>query len=58
MSTHDHHDVSRDKGPAFVGLIAGIVLLGALMYGMVQWTNTRFEGHAAGGAAAATGAHK
>jgi hypothetical protein len=23
------------------------------MYGMVQWTNTQFEGHAAGGAGAA-----
>ncbi len=51
MSTH-HHDVSRDKGPAFLGLIIGVVVLTAMMYGMVQWTNTRFEGHAAGAPAA------
>ncbi len=55
MSTH-HHDVSQDKGPAFLGLIIGVVLLGAMMYGMVQWTNTRFEGHATGAAAPAAGA--
>jgi hypothetical protein len=57
MST-DHHDVSRDKGPAFLGLIVGVVALTAMMYGMVQWTNTRFEGHAAaapGAAAPAAG---
>jgi hypothetical protein len=52
MSAHPHHDVSRDKGPAFVGLIAGIVLLGAFMYGMVQWTNAQFAGHGAEKAAA------
>ena len=55
MSTH-HHDVSRDKGPAFLGLIIGVVVLTALVYGMVQWTNARFEGHAAGAAAPAAGA--
>ncbi|MDF1504277.1 hypothetical protein [Roseisolibacter sp. H3M3-2] len=58
MSAHHHEDVSRDKGPAFVGLVAGIVLIGAFVYAMVLWTNSRFEGHAAGGAAAATEAHK
>ena len=53
MSTHHHEDVSRDKGPAFVGLVAGIVLLGALVYAMVLWTNSRFEGHGGGEKAAA-----
>jgi hypothetical protein len=48
-----HHDVSQDKGPAFVGLFVGVILLGAFVYGMVQWTNARFEGHSAGAAAAA-----
>jgi hypothetical protein len=47
MSSH-HHDVSRDKGPAFLGLFGGLVLIGALMYGMVVWTNGQFAGHAAG----------
>jgi hypothetical protein len=56
MSTHTHHDVSRDKGPAFVGLIAGVVLLGAFMYGMVKWTNSRYAGHAEGAAPPAAGA--
>ena len=51
MSTH-HHDAGSDKGPAFLGLLIGVVLLTAMMYGMVQWTNTRFEGHAAGAATA------
>ena len=55
MSTH-HHDVSRDKGPAFMGLVIGIVVLTSLVYGMVQWTNSRFEGHAAGAAPAGAAA--
>jgi uncharacterized protein (DUF983 family) len=55
MST-THHDVSQDKGPAFLGLIVGVVLIGALMYGMVQWTNAQFAGHAAGGTPAAAAA--
>ena len=54
---HDHHDVSEDRGPAYIGLVATALLLLGLMYGMVQWTNGRFEGHSkAAGAAAA--AHK
>lgn len=56
MSAH-HHDVSRDKGPAFLGLLIGMVFLGAVVYGMVQWTNSRFEGHATGEKAAATATH-
>ena len=60
-ASHGHHDVSQDKGAAFVGLFAGLVVLGALTYGMVVWTNGRFAGHAAapGGAqpAAAAAAH-
>ncbi|MGZ8378412.1 MAG: hypothetical protein ACXWZS_04025 [Gemmatirosa sp.] len=57
MSAH-HHDVSRDKGPAFLGLLVGVLFLGAVVYGMVQWTNSRFEGHSAGAAAPAAEAHK
>ena len=55
-----HHDVSQDKGPAFVGLIGGVIVLGAFMYGMVVWTNAKFAGHSAGAAkpaAAATTQH-
>ena len=34
-----HHDVSHDKGAAFVGLIGGAVFLGTLLFSMVKWTN-------------------
>lgn len=51
MGAH-HHDVSQDKGPAFLGLIAGMIVIGGLMYGMVVWTNAKFAGHAAEGAPA------
>ncbi len=53
-----HHDVSVDRGSAFVGLIAGSLILGAIVFGMVKWTNSRFEGHARPGAPAAAGQHK
>ena len=53
--THDA-DVAGDKKAAFVGLIGGAVLIGALMYAMVAWTNTQFAGHASGGTPAAAGA--
>ena len=61
MATHGHsgHGAHHgahaahgsDKGAAFVGLFGGIVVLAAFVYGVVVWTNGRFEGHAAGGAA-------
>lgn len=54
--SHHQHDVSQDKGPAFVGLIGGVILIGAFMYAMVVWTNGRFAGHAAGGAKPAAAA--
>ena len=34
-----HHDVSEDKGAAYVGLFAGMILLGSFLFGMVEWTN-------------------
>ena len=53
-----HHDVSHDKGPAFAGLFLGVILLGAFMYGMVQFTNARYAGHGAAEKGAAVEAHK
>ena len=53
-----HHDVSHDKGPAFAGLFIGVILLGAFMYGMVQFTNARYAGHGAAEKGAAVEAHK
>jgi hypothetical protein len=49
---HDHHtQVSHgsDKGAAFVGLFGGAILLLAVVYGIVQWTNAKYAGHAEGG---------
>ena len=39
---HAHVDTSGDKRAAFTGLIAGVVLLGALVYGTVAWTNSHY----------------
>ncbi len=52
-----HHDPAVDKRAAFVGLIAGMAVIGALMYGMVQWTNAQFAGHAGGERAAGASTH-
>ena len=47
-----HHDVSDDKGAAFVGFIAGVVLLGSFLFGMVRWTNHHLNAEKAGAPAA------
>ncbi len=52
-----HHDPAVDKRAAFVGLLSGMALIGALMYGMVQWTNAQFAGHAGGERAAGASTH-
>ena len=56
-----HHDVSQDRGAAYVGLFGGLVVIAALVYATVLWTNAQFAGHAAEGAAkpgaAATATH-
>jgi hypothetical protein len=46
---HGADDVAGDKKAAFVGLVGGMAVIGALVYGMVLWTNAQFAGHAAGG---------
>jgi plastocyanin len=56
MATHTTHDQGghghgghgphvSDRNPAFVGLIGGGALVGAILYGVVVWTNGKFEGH-------------
>ena len=40
-----HNDHKADARAAFMGLIFGAIALLLIMYGIVQWTNTRFEGH-------------
>ncbi len=44
MAGHKH-STNPDLPAAFTGLIGGAILLGAILYGVVQWTNSRFEGH-------------
>jgi hypothetical protein len=41
-----------DMKAAFTGLVVGAVAVLAILYGVVQWTNSRFEGHAPAGATA------
>ena len=53
----DHHDLTKDRAPAYTGLLASAVVLFALMLGMVKWTNGRFAGHSKAPGAAAE-AHK
>lgn len=36
-----------DKAAGFTGLILGAMLIGAIMYGIVLWTNKQFAGHEA-----------
>ena len=62
MSTHghDHHGHAHhgsDKGAAFVGLFGGLILLLAVVYGIVVWTNGKYAGHGEGAAAAAETKH-
>lgn len=40
-----HEKQGSDMGAAFTGLIGGLVFLGAIIYGIVLWTNARFESH-------------
>jgi plastocyanin len=40
---HGHHP--SDRVPAFVGLIGGGAFVGAVLYGVVLWTNAQFAGH-------------
>ena len=47
-----------DMKAAFTGLVVGAVAILVVLYGVVQWTNGRFEGHAPPAAGApATTAH-
>ena len=34
-----------DKSAAYVGFFAGALVIGLFAFGMVKWTNGRFEGH-------------
>lgn len=53
-----HHDVSHDKGAAFVGLIGGMVVIGLFLFGMVKWTNHHLAAEGGERPAAAAAARK
>ena len=40
--SHDHSKGGSDMGAAFAGLIGGTVFIGAILYGIVLWTNSHF----------------
>jgi hypothetical protein len=46
MSGHSHH--GSDKGAAFTGLIGGALVIGAILYSIVTWTNAKYAGHEGG----------
>ncbi|WP_411279528.1 hypothetical protein [Gemmatimonas sp.] len=48
-----HAQQDSDKAAGFMGLIGGALLIGAIMYGIVIWTNGQFAGHEAEGKKAA-----
>jgi hypothetical protein len=37
-----------DKGAAFIGLIGGLLFIGAVVYAVSVWTSKRFEAHGEG----------
>ncbi len=45
MAGHENH--GSDLPAAYAGLIGGAIFIGAIMYGIVVWTNGIFAGHAA-----------
>jgi hypothetical protein len=49
-----HHSVLDDRAPALIGLVAGAAFIGAVLFGVVQWTNAQFAGHGEGAKAEAT----
>ena len=53
MATHHDRPHARDKAPAFIGLVAGGVVIFLILFGVVKWTNTKFEGHGTPAAEAA-----
>ncbi len=42
QASHSH---GSDKGAAFAGLIGGAIFIAIVVYGLVVWTNSRFDAH-------------
>lgn len=45
-----HAGAGSDTGAAFAGLIGGAIFIGAVLYGIVLFTNKHFEDEKAAGA--------
>jgi hypothetical protein len=52
MAHHFVRPPARDKAPAFLGLVAGALVIGAILFGVVKWTDARFASHAPAAAGA------
>ncbi|MHB0949683.1 MAG: hypothetical protein ACYC3Q_12185 [Gemmatimonadaceae bacterium] len=52
-----HPPQPQDKSAGFTGLIVGAIALGAILYGMVHWTNLQFAGDETPAGAAQTTTH-
>jgi hypothetical protein len=50
------HPPARDKVPAFVGLVVGAIAIFIICFGVVKWTNARFDARH-GATPAAAGQH-
>jgi hypothetical protein len=42
QASHSH---GSDKGAAFAGLVGGAIFIAIVVYGLVVWTNNRFDAH-------------
>jgi len=45
MAHHSERPPAHDKAPAFIGLVLGAIVIAAILFGMVKWTNARFDAH-------------
>jgi hypothetical protein len=44
--SHGHHEQhGSDKKAALIGLFAGIIFVGLVVYGISVWTSSLFAGH-------------
>lgn len=42
---HTKSTQNTDLGAGFMGLIGGAIFIGAILYGIVLWTNAKFASH-------------
>lgn len=55
MASNGQHSAGgTDTGAGFMGLIGGAILIFAIIYSIVMWTNSRYKSHESAAGAAAT----